>query len=214
MALKVKSLLMGKGIFEQNCQIVFCDETREAAVVDPGCFTRSEVEELLGLIEREKWNVPYIINTHGHLDHISGNGAVKTATGAQILAHAGDAPMLPNRDLNGANIFGFQVQSPPADKLLHGGEKIQIGNGVLEVRHTPGHTEGGICLLGPGFVLSGDTLLMRSIGRTDLPGGSLEQELRSIREGLFVLPDETIVYPGHGSCTTIGAEKQHNPFLK
>jgi glyoxylase-like metal-dependent hydrolase (beta-lactamase superfamily II) len=205
---------MGKGIFEENCHVIFCGNTNEAVVVDPGCFTKSEVEEILLAVSNARWKVRHIVNTHGHLDHIAGNTALKEATGASIIAHANDAAMLTNRDLNGSAVFGFQIQSPPADRLVSDGEKIIFGKCELIVRHTPGHTRGGICLVGPGVVFSGDTLLSRSIGRTDLPGGSLEEELQSIREKLLVLPDETIVYSGHGCTTTIGDEKRFNSFLR
>lgn len=214
MTLKVKTIGMCRNIFEENCHVLYCEKSREAAVVDPGGFVRTESEQLLATLSEMGLNLKYIINTHGHLDHIGANAALKLATGAQILVHELDAHMLTSREHNGSAIFGFRVESPAADKLIDEGDLVAIGEGEVKVLHTPGHTRGSICLVGNGFVISGDTLMARSIGRTDLPGGSLEAELASIREKLFTLPDNTVVYPGHGSSTTIGEEKQHNPHLK
>jgi glyoxylase-like metal-dependent hydrolase (beta-lactamase superfamily II) len=213
-ALKVQTIITCRGLFEENCHVVYCENTREAVVVDPGSVFRAEGEELVSTLRSMNLNLRYIINTHGHLDHIGANAVLKSATSAEILVHELDAHMLTSSDNNGAAIFGFRVESPEPSRKLRDGDVVAIGEFQLKVLHTPGHTPGSICLEGPGFVLSGDTLMGRSIGRTDLPGGSLESELLSIRTKLFVLPDDTVVYPGHGSSTTIGDEKKFNPFLQ
>ncbi len=213
MSLKIKTVLMCKGMFESNCHIVYCEQSGDAAAVDPGGIVKNEAELLLTLLQVMKLNLKYVINTHGHLDHIGANAVLKETTGALILVHSEDAEMLFQGERNGSAIFGLRVESPPADKLLEDGDVIAIGNSELKVLHTPGHTRGSICLVGPGFVLTGDTLMPRSIGRTDFPGGSFEEEINSIRTKLLVLPDTTVVYAGHGSCTTIGDEKRFNSFL-
>ncbi len=214
MPLKVETIVTCRGLFEENCHVVYCEKSREAAVVDPGCVFKPEAQEFVASVQALNLKVRYIVNTHGHLDHIGANAALQMATGAEILVHELDAPMLPSSDRNGSAIFGFRVESPEPSRKLRDGDVVDIGEFQLKVLHTPGHTPGCICLEGPGFVISGDTLMGRSIGRTDLPGGSLEQELHSIRTKLFVLPDEMVVYPGHGSNTTIGDEKKFNPYLK
>lgn len=193
-----------------NCYIVGCEETREAAVIDPGGNPKS----VLNLLEQEGLKAVYIINTHGHIDHIGGNRGVKDATDAEILIHEADAKMLTNAVANFSFLFGGKVTSPPADKLLKEGDIIKIGNTVeLEVIHTPGHSPGSICLKTEDIIFVGDTLFQCSVGRTDFPGGSHTQLIKNIREKLLCYDDDVVCYPGHGPATTIGFEKQHNPFL-
>ncbi|MCS7096421.1 MAG: MBL fold metallo-hydrolase, partial [Nitrososphaerota archaeon] len=153
-----------------------------------------------------------IINTHGHPDHITGNRAMKEAFSIPILIHEGDAHMLEAPGRRFARAYGFNVDTPPADKLLRDGEKIQFGGQALKVLHTPGHTPGSICLLGEGGIFTGDTLFAGSIGRVDFPESS-ESEMQKSLEKIKVLPDSLGVYPGHGPTTTIGEEKRANPFL-
>jgi hydroxyacylglutathione hydrolase len=199
------------GSLGTNCYIVFDEETREAAVIDPG----GSVGELLGVVGAEKLTVKYIINTHGHADHVMANLRVKDATGAPILIHAADAGMLTSGQLNLSAWIGGSVSCGPADTLLNDGDVIEISpNLALTVIHTPGHTPGGICLKTDGVLFSGDTLFAESIGRTDFPGGSYSQLITNIKEKLLVLDDGVKVYPGHGPATSIGREKKMNPFIQ
>ncbi|MGI6453500.1 MAG: MBL fold metallo-hydrolase [Syntrophomonadaceae bacterium] len=194
-----------------NCYFVGCEETREVAVIDPG----GEPGTILKYLEKEKLKPIYIINTHGHIDHIGGNQKIKEATGAKILIHEKDATMLENPRSSFAILLGSQIKAAPADQLLKDGDIIKIGNTVkLKVIHTPGHTPGGICLSTDNIIFVGDTLFQGSIGRTDLPGGSYSQLINAIKERLLPFDDDVVCYPGHGPATTIGFERKHNPFLR
>jgi hydroxyacylglutathione hydrolase len=207
-------LVVAKDIVDTNCYVCACPETRAAAVIDPGAFNQREVQAILDILSDNRLIAEYIINTHGHFDHIAGDFAIKKATGARLLIHEADAPMLGSDKLNGAVMVGLAFKPVAADSFLAEDQVIAIGKQQLLVRHTPGHTPGGVSLVGDGVVFSGDTLFAASIGRTDLPGGSEEIEVRSIRDKLLVLPDETVVRPGHGPRTTIGKEKLINPYLR
>jgi hydroxyacylglutathione hydrolase len=187
------------GMIGTNCFIVGDLQTEEAAVIDPGFDSASEAKSILKEIKRNKFRVKFIINTHGHPDHTSGNKTLKEATGAPILIHEYDAPLLRN---------------PSADKTIREGDIIELGEVKLRVLHTPGHSKGSIALLGADAVFSGDTLFAGGIGRYDLPGGSFEEIMSSIRNKLLILPDNLKVYPGHGPVTTIGEERRSNPFLQ
>lgn len=184
------------GWLSTNCYVVGCEETREAAVIDPGMDSKAEAEPILNFIKQNSLHIKYIINTHGHPDHVAGNDTMKEATGAPILIHENDAE---------------RVQ---ADRKLHEGDVLQVGTFKLVVLHTPGHTKDGISLLGDNVVFTGDTLFAGSVGRTDFLGGSYEELMRSIKTKLLPLPDSFKVYCGHGPSTTIGDEKNHNPFLQ
>lgn len=194
----------------ENCYIVGCEETKEAAVIDPGGNPRA----VLKMLQEDNLIARYIINTHGHSDHTGANRAVKAATGAKILIHAGDAKMLVSSDSNFSFLMGSKQTSPPADQLIKEGDIIKIGNTIeLEVIHTPGHSPGGICLKTGKVLFAGDTLFHGSVGRTDFPGGSYEDLITSIKTKLLCLNDDVVVYPGHGPSTTIGFERRNNPFL-
>lgn len=196
------------GPLETNCYLIISWEGKEAMIIDPGAEPKRILSQVQGL------NVEYIINTHGHSDHIGANREVKERTGAPLLIHRDDASMLVHPQENLSLLWGQEVTSPPADRLLRGGEEIEFAGTYWKVIHTPGHSSGGISLLGDWWLFSGDTLFAGSLGRTDIPGASSEVLLESIREKLLTLDDKVIVYPGHGPSTTIGEEKRWNPFLQ
>ena len=208
------------GFADANCYIVADDASREAVVVDPGIESREESAAITAEIERLGLKVRYILNTHGHPDHIWGNDLLKLAVGGEVLIHELDGLKLTDPDRNSSTLFGLAVRVRPADRLLRDGELMELGALRLVIAHTPGHSAGGVVFLGDGFVLTGDTLFAGSIGRTDLPcsseGGTIAYDvlLNSIREKLMTLPDETIVFPGHGPETTIGAERTGNPYIR
>lgn len=198
-----------------NAYVVAHEASREAIVIDPG----GPPEQILNLLRDHGFEAQAIINTHGHGDHMAGNVPLKQATGAPVWVHEADAGMLTDPDASLLAWSGANLETAAPDRKLTDGDVITIGEGhsdaiVLRVAHTPGHTPGGIALVGDGFAFSGDALFAGGIGRTDLPGGSEYQLLRSIRDKLLALPDQTIVYPGHGLETTIGEERRHNPFLR
>ena len=184
------------GWLSTNCYVVGCEETREAAVIDPGMDSEREAEPILDFIKQNNLHIKYIINTHGHPDHVAGNAIIKKATGAPILIH----------ESNSENV--------QADTKLHDGNILQVGTLKLAVLHTPGHTPDGISLLGENLVFTGDALFAGSVGRTDFLGGSYEELMRSIKTKLLAIPDSFKVYSGHGPSTTIGDEKKYNPFLQ
>lgn len=190
--------------------VVADPERGRAAVVDPGMAS----EPILTYLESNGLVLDYIINTHGHFDHIFNNGRFKKSSQAKLLVHPGDAPMLDGL-VRSSLRWGVQVEpSPPPDGPLEDGQEILVGEVPIRVLHTPGHTPGSVCLYVDGAVLAGDTLFAGSIGRTDGPDGSLRSLLESVRSKLFVLPDETVVYPGHGPISTIGEERRANPFFQ
>lgn len=196
------------------CYIVSCPETKEALIIDPG----GDEDKLAARIEEKGLTLKYIVNTHVHGDHTTGNAKLKELTGAQLIVHELDNKFLEKGIMSEmSRQMGF-TPSPPADITVKDGDKIEIGQVSLEVIHTPGHSPGGICLLGAGNLFSGDTLFVGGIGRTDLPGSSHEQFMTSIKERLLVLPDETVVWPGHDygpkPTSTIGLEKIANPYLR
>lgn len=187
------------GMFGTNCFLVADVEIHEALIIDPGFDRESEAKTILKEIEHNEFEVKYIINTHGHIDHIGGNRTLHEVTKAPILIHENDASRLSNS---------------LAVRKLRDGDLIEIGSVKLRVIHTPGHSEGSIILLGADAVFSGDTLFAGSIGRFDLPGGSLVELKNSLRTKLLILPDSLKVYPGHGPVTHLGEERRHNPFLQ
>lgn len=201
---------MTVGPIMANCYILGCEKRKEAVVIDPG----DDVDKILIALSEHQLTLKYIINTHGHFDHVGGNKRLKEVTGATLMIHGGDAPMLALLKESAAS-FGLAAEnSPAADRFLKEGDEVVFGEDLcLKVVHTPGHSPGGICLLTEGKVFVGDTLFEGSVGRTDLPGGSLPTLMESIRTKLFVLDDDTVCYCGHGFETTIGKEKKMNPFV-
>jgi hydroxyacylglutathione hydrolase len=202
----IQSLVVGP--IMANCFIIGCEKTRKAAVIDPG----DESSRILMKLAEHKLTVEYIINTHGHFDHVGANRKLKEATGAKLVIHALDQSMLKVLSETSA-AFGLSVEnSPPPDQTVQDGDIIKFGEIILTVLHTPGHTPGGISLHTDGVVFVGDTLFAGSIGRTDFPGGDFNTLISSIRNKLYSLGDQVIVYTGHGPETTIGREKRSNPF--
>lgn len=198
------------GALEANCYIIWCTETKECLVIDPG----GDAELILKKINEKGLKARSIIDTHGHVDHIAANAKVKEATGAELLVHALDESLLTSRIANLSMFTGEVLRSVPPDRTLQDGDIVQAGGVSLQVLHTPGHTKGSISLVGEGMAFTGDTLFAGSVGRTDLPGGSYSALLSSIKDKLMTLPGETVVYPGHGPSTTIDQESRHNPFLR
>ncbi len=200
------------GILRCNCTILGDETTREAIVVDPG----ENVPEILTRLAAHKLTLKQIIITHAHIDHVGGAARLKRVTGAPIFLNQHDLPQLAMMEVQ-AGWLGVQTpEVAPPDASAEDGTRVGLANLSAEVLHTPGHTEGSICLyFAPHqLLISGDTLFAGSIGRTDLPGGDGRKIIRSIRERLLTLPDQTKVIPGHGDETTIAEEKAHNPFLQ
>jgi glyoxylase-like metal-dependent hydrolase (beta-lactamase superfamily II) len=197
------------GTFAQNCYLVHPRGSPDAAIVDPG----EESDRILAETARRGLRITAIWLTHAHIDHVMGVAAVKEATGAPISLHPADRLLYDNAPTQGL-WFGLQIgQLPAPDLELHHGEVLTLGDVTLEVRHLPGHSPGHVVFVAPGVVIGGDVLFAGSIGRTDLPGGDLETLLEGLRRELLTLPDETVVYSGHGPPTTIGVERNTNPFL-
>jgi len=197
------------GELETNCYILGDEKTKEGIVIDPG----GDFEIILKKLQALKLNCQYIVLTHGHIDHILAVPKLKEKTKAKILIHSKDSEMLNSPIKNLSIGMGFNFVCPKPDVLLEDGAVINCGTITLKVIHTPGHSPGGISLLGERIVFTGDALFNCSIGRTDFPGSSYEILIQSIKKKLLILPEETIVYPGHGPSTTIGEEKRFNPFL-
>ncbi|MBI5189638.1 MAG: MBL fold metallo-hydrolase [Nitrospirae bacterium] len=199
------------GALAVNCYVAGCDKTRMAAVIDPG----DDAAEILAVLKDGGLTLKYIILTHAHFDHSGAALELQKRTGAKVLIHKDDADMLSQTAAQGA-MFGMAVSPPPKpDGYLKDGETLKVGELILEVIETPGHSKGGISVYArkEGAVFTGDTLFWGSVGRTDLPGGDYTALMHSLKVRLASLPDNTVVYPGHGDDTTIGFEKEQNPFL-
>ena len=197
------------GPFASNCYIVGDESVHEGIIIDPG----AEAGRILKTVKAKGLAIKTIVVTHTHPDHIGAVKAVKEGTNAEVAVHADDSGALKTASPMAA-MHGFGIQAVPPDRLLKGGDSVNAGNLSFLVLHTPGHSPGGICLLGEGVVFTGDTLFNMSIGRSDFPGGNYNQLLTSIHTKLMILPDNTIVYPGHGPESTIGEERRGNPFLR
>ena len=204
----VKTLAVGP--IMANCHILGCETTNEAAVIDPG----DEADRILQALAKSELTVKLILNTHGHFDHVGGNRRLKEITGAPLMIHELDAPMLESLSQSAA-AWGMRADnSPEPDKFLEDGDKVAFGTLSLSVIHTPGHTRGGVSFHTDGAVFVGDTLFAGSIGRTDFPGGDYDTLITSIQKKLFPLGDDVVVYTGHGPETSIGHEKRSNPFAR
>jgi glyoxylase-like metal-dependent hydrolase (beta-lactamase superfamily II) len=201
--------------FAENTYIVY-DDSGECVIFDPGCYTHEERIELKKFVEEKGLKPVRLINTHCHLDHVFGNAFVAATWNLGLEIHIDEVPVL-QRFTQVCQMYGipYAEESPAPARFLEAGDVVAFGNTRLQVLFTPGHSPASISFYCPesGFVLSGDVLFQESIGRTDLPGGDFDTLIRSIRTQLFVLPDETIVYSGHGFPTTIRHEKEYNPFL-
>ncbi|MEL1135102.1 MBL fold metallo-hydrolase [Desulfitobacterium sp. THU1] len=193
-----------------NCYLVSCPETKKAAIIDPGANS----DGLKKWIADKGVQVEYILLTHGHFDHIGAVDDLREQYQAKAGIHHEDAVMLTSGAHNLSRMLGKSFEYKPADFFLEEGQVLQVGKLSLTVIATPGHSLGGVCFLTAEGLLSGDTLFDGSVGRADFPGGSMEELINSIEEKLLILPDDTMVYPGHGPETTIGREKRDNPFLQ
>jgi glyoxylase-like metal-dependent hydrolase (beta-lactamase superfamily II) len=206
----IKQIIVGS--MAVCCYIAACEKTKKAAIVDPG----GDEDKILAEVEKMGVGVEYIIATHGHPDHVCGIRKIQEATGAKIVMHAADALFFGKPEVRDYfSMLGLEP-SPPVDIEVEEGDLITIGEENFKVLHTPGHTPGGICLYNPPDLITGDTLFVGGLGRTDFPGGSDQELLTAIRTKLLVLPPETKVWPGHGyggRQSTIGEEKRSNPFL-
>jgi glyoxylase-like metal-dependent hydrolase (beta-lactamase superfamily II) len=200
------------GPLQCNCSVIGDETTHEAMVIDPG----DNIDRVVAILNQHKLQVKQIVITHAHIDHVGGAMKLRALTNAPILLNQNDYALLKMLDVQ-ATWIGV---APPGDVAIEAsigdGESLQTGNLSAKVMHTPGHTEGSVCLYFPAekLLIAGDTLFAGSIGRTDLPGGSFEKIMRSLRDRVLTLPDETVVIPGHGPRTTIGEEREENPFLK
>jgi glyoxylase-like metal-dependent hydrolase (beta-lactamase superfamily II) len=192
------------GMFESNCYVLGVNG--EGVIIDAGV----DVSHVLKIVESNKLKIKYIILTHGHIDHICQIDKLRAAVGGSVAIHEKDADFLTNPVFNCSFIFGTDRTFKPTDITLKDGDVLKLNDINLEIIHTPGHTPGGMCIKSGGMVFTGDTLFRCSTGRTDLPGGSRDNIVKSIKNKLFVLPDETLVYPGHNDASTIGFEKRNN----
>lgn len=199
------------GSFAENCWIIGNRRSGEAICVDPG----DSADEVLALARDMGVRIHYIANSHAHIDHVLGVRGVRDATGAKFLLHPGDLELARGTAESAKRWMGAEIENPPdPDAFIADGDEIDIDGLKLTVLHTPGHTRGSVCFYANGIVFAGDTLFQGSIGRTDLPGGDYDEEMASIVERLLVLPDDTIVLPGHMEQTTIGHERQRNPYVR
>ncbi len=205
--IEISKLVLGP--IETNCYILIESKSGNAIVVDPA----DDGEVIAERLSRRKARLQSIVLTHGHFDHIGGINGLSKHFPADVCIHAQDGDMITDAGKNFSLFTGHPIENAPAGCFLSDGMKIALGDDGLLVAHTPGHTQGSICLVGRGFVMTGDTLFRNSVGRTDLPGSSMDMLMHSIRNRLMLLDDETVVFSGHGDETTIGHERKRNPFL-
>lgn len=203
----IKTVVVGP--LDVNCYILGCEDTKEAAIIDPG----DNADEIIKVIHEEGLNPGFIINTHAHFDHVGGVKTIQERFKIDFFLHKEDLFLIDNVSEQAA-AFGLNpIPKPEVVKFVNNGDKISLGNKFINVIHTPGHSPGCVCYHIDNNIFVGDTMFAGSIGRTDLPGGSYKTLINSIKERLFPLGDGTIVYPGHGPSTTIENERKYNPFL-
>lgn len=195
------------GMLASNCYII--GECGEGAVIDPG----AKASEILKAVNELNLKIKYLILTHAHIDHILSMDELRRVLGAKVLVHEMDEGTLSNPLMNGSGLFGLSKVFGEADGLLKDGDVLMVGGMKLEIIHTPGHSSGSICIKAGSSIFTGDTLFMMSIGRSDLGDGDYELLMDSIKNRLMTLSDDTKVYPGHGTSTTIGYERENNPFV-
>ncbi|MCH2046603.1 MAG: MBL fold metallo-hydrolase [Saprospiraceae bacterium] len=202
--------------FQENTYIVY-DDTKDCVIIDPGCYTQVERDRLADFISKEGLNPVRLLNTHCHVDHVFGNAFIANTYNLPLEIHKGELPVLERYPMI-ADMYGIPniQQSPEAEKFLAEGDIIQFGNTMMSVLFAPGHSPASICFYSEAdkFIIAGDVLFYDSIGRTDLPGGDYDTLINSIKTQLLPLPDDVKVYPGHGPATTVGRERQFNPFLR
>lgn len=198
------------GYLETNCYILADEETRKATIIE----APDQTDTILSFLKEKDYTLTDIILTHGHFDHMLALTELREKTGAKLSVHENGVDFLKDTEKNLCHHIGTTWTAVEPDILLRDGDSVTLGGKGFQVIHTPGHTADSICLYGAGILLAGDTLFQRSVGRTDFATGNLQQEIESIQEKLMVLPDETVVYPGHGPATTIGEERRGNPYLE
>jgi glyoxylase-like metal-dependent hydrolase (beta-lactamase superfamily II) len=197
------------GPLQANCFIVGDEASGEAVIIDPG----GDGEMIMKAIQKKPWKVVAVLVTHAHFDHTAANSYVVRATGAPLCIPRNDAPLLPDAHM-AARVYGLSAdKSPDPDRLMEEGDTVKVGGEEIKLLSTPGHTPGGGTFVTSLGIFPGDVLFAGSIGRTDLPGGDFHTLIRSIKEKILTLPDDTAVYPGHGPGTTVGRERKYNPFL-
>ncbi|OEH84575.1 hypothetical protein BHU72_08705 [Desulfuribacillus stibiiarsenatis] len=209
MVWNIRTLPMGP--VEANCYVIYDEQSKNGFIVDPGSL---DIHDILEIIESEQLQIQYILLTHGHFDHILGIDELRKVINAPVCIHKDDQIKLINAKENLSTFMGSGYEFNAAERVLEDREMLPIANMNIVVYHTPGHTSGGVCYHLGNYLFSGDTLFAGSVGRTDFPGGSMDQLIDGIRKQLLVLPDDTVVYPGHNEDTTIGWEKINNPFLR
>jgi hydroxyacylglutathione hydrolase len=204
------------GDMEVFCYLIACEETREAAAIDPA-GGEDDIERIIALVREKNLHLAYIINTHGHADHTYGNQLLTSRTGAKTVMHELDDDLFTTEEARlWAQAFGLN-SAPPVDIRITDGYRLTLGKVTVEFIHTPGHTPGAVCLLAENNLFTGDTLFVGAVGRTDLPGGSMETLLKSIEDKLLPLPGDTIIWPGHHygdhPTSTMAREKETNPYI-